>query len=448
MNYLFRILFALLVCGILSTCRSGTEKVHNSSSRLTKEYKEEVRYIREWNELLYFQIKHLVLGPPEASRMYGYLGTTVYEALIGGMPDHNSLAGQLNGLTKLPRTDYQLEYDWPTVLIESLFQVCTDLLSFSLEDEDGTLSNLHQQQMAERRQQVESAVLERSIAYGQELSAAIIEWAGEDNYLATRKLFYKTPSRTNHPEYWEPTEINVTALEPHWNQLRPFVIAHSDVCPTELLHPYSEEKNTGFYQQAMAVYEADLQLSEEQRSDALFWADCPGETATPPGHWTFIMGYVSKEQQLNLQEAAEMYALTGIGIADAFIQCWHTKYQYNLVRPKTYIREVLGVPHWEPFVITPPFPEYTSGHSVVSSCAAELLTSIFGNQTGFTDSTHVRIGLGARQFNSFREAAEQAVNSRLYGGMHYPMANIQGRKQGICLAEKILETIKLSNEKE
>ncbi len=447
MSYLYRILIVLLVYVGLTTCQSGSGGIFNSSSRLTKEFTEEVRFIREWNEMLYFQIKHLVLGPPEASRMYGYLGVTVYEALIGGMPDNQTLAGQLNGLTDLPRTNLKLEYDWPTVLTESLFQVCTDLLSFSLEDEDGTLSHLHEQQLANRRRQVEADVLKRSIAYGQELAVAIIAWAGEDNYLATRKLFYKTPSRTNHPEYWEPTEINVTALEPHWNQLRPFVIAHSNVCPTELKFPYSEEKNSAFYQQAMSVYEADLHLSEEQRSDALFWADCPGETATPPGHWTFIMGFVSKEQRLNLKEAAEMYALTGIGIADAFIQCWHTKYQYNLVRPKTYIREIIGVPYWEPLVITPPFPEFTSGHSVVSSCAAELLTSIFGDQTGFTDSTHVRIGLGVRKFNSFREAAQQAVNSRLYGGMHYPMANEQGRKQGICLAERILEKIKLSDEK-
>ncbi|MFT5764480.1 MAG: hypothetical protein ACI8X3_001911, partial [Saprospiraceae bacterium] len=335
--------------------------------------------------------------------------------------------------------------DWPTVVIESLFQVCTDLLSFSLQDEDGTFIKLHEQQLAERRHTIEAEVVERSIAYGQELSEAIIEWAGQDNYIETRKLFYKSPSRTNHPEYWESTEINVTALEPHWNQLRPFVIDHADICATELLFPYSETKGSDFYQQALAVYDTDRTLSEEHRKDALFWADCPGETATPPGHWAFIMGYVSKQQQLNLKQAAEMYALTGIGIADAFIQCWHSKYEFNLVRPKTYIREVIGISDWEPFVITPPFPEYPSGHSVVSSCAAELLTSLFGNQTGFTDSTHVRIGLDVRKFESFRAAAQQAVNSRLYGGMHYPMANERGQEQGLCLANRILEKIKLSN---
>lgn len=440
--------YLILWAGILSivSCESGSKSVFNPSSKLTKEFTEEVRYIREWNELMYFQVKHLVIGPPEASRLYGYIGVTSYEATIGGMPGNNSLAGQLNGLESLPSTDPKLEYDWPTVLIESLFQVCTDLLSFTLEDEDGTFSQLRENQLAEREAVVDEEVLERSIAYAEILSEALIEWAGKDNYLETRKLFYNPPSRTNHPEYWEPTEINVTALEPYWGELRPFAIHEANVYPIELLHPYSEEVGSGFYQQAMAVYEADINQTEEQRSDALFWADCPGETATPPGHWAFIMGYVTKQQQLNLQEAAEMYALTGIGIADAFIQCWYTKYEHNLVRPKTYIREVLGVSDWEPFVITPPFPEYTSGHSVVSTCAAELLTSFFGNEMAFIDSTHVRIGLEARKFDNFRAAAEQAVSSRLFGGMHYPMANEQGAKQGKFVANLIQETIKLKKE--
>jgi hypothetical protein len=349
-------------------------------------------------------------------------------------------------LESLPRTDSKLEYDWPTVVIESLFQVCTDLLSFTLQDNDGTFVNLRSKQLAEREAAVEADVYKRSVDYAVQLSESIIEWAAKDQYLETRKLFYKTPSRTNHPEYWEPTDINVTALEPHWNRLRPFVISDVNICPAILLHPYSEDKDSEFYKQALTVYNTDKTLSEQHRKDALFWADCPGETATPPGHWTSIMGYVTKQQKLNLQQAVEMYALTGIGIADAFIQCWHTKYEFNLVRPKTYIREVLGHLEWEPFVITPPFPEYTSGHSVVSSCAAELLTNVIGDQVGFIDSTHVRIGLDARQFNSFREASQQAVDSRLYGGMHYPMANVIGQQQGQCLAKQILGKIKLRNE--
>lgn len=437
---------AVVLALALTACQDNRATVFNPSSKLTEEFTEEVRFIREWNALLYFHIKHLVVGPPEASRLYGYLGVTTYEALIGGMPDNHSLVGQLNELEELPRTDPDLEYDWPTVLTESLFQVCTDLLSFTLQDEDGTFTKLRDSQLAERSAVVAEDVHERSREYGKELSNALIDWIANDNYVETRKLFYKTPSRTGHPERWEPTDINVTALEPHWNQIRPFAIDSSNVCPAELDYEYSEEKTSKFYEQAMMVFNADLNLTEEQRNDALYWADCPGETATPPGHWSFIMGYASQEQGLNLKEAAEMYALAGIGIADAFIQCWHTKYAFNMVRPKTYIREVMGVADWEPYVVTPPFPEYTSGHSVVSSCAAELLTSFFGEEMGFTDSTHVRIGLAPRRFESFRAAAQQAVNSRLYGGMHYPMANEQGRNQGICLANKILDKIKLRHE--
>jgi hypothetical protein len=183
-------------------------------------------------------------------------------------------------------------------------------------------------------------------------------------------------------------------------------------------------------------------MTEAQRQIALYWADCPGETATPPGHWTTMMNAAISAHNLNLEETALMYGLVSIGMNDAFIQCWHTKYTVNLVRPKTYIQEnFIGEEHWEPFVVTPPFPEFASGHSVVSGCVSELLTHVVGDSIAFIDSTHVKIGLDPRSFNSFRAAAEEAAQSRLYGGMHYPMANEMGLKQGRCVANSIINSI-------
>lgn len=433
---------------MMSSCSIGPSQksVYNPVSKPTSEFQEELKYVREWNEMLYHHIKHQVVGPPIAARMYGYLGLTFYESVVGGMPDHYSLSGQLNDFSALPTTDPSLEYDWPSVMIEALYYVCDELLSRFLSGSDKTLSGLHQAQKADRSGKIAPEVFDRSLVFGKLLSEEILKWAATDNYDDTRFKFYKTPPRIDHPEYWEPTDFNMKALEPFWPTLRPFVLDNANVCPMDLPHPYSEEEGSGFYLQAKAVLDADQNLTEQQREDALYWADCPGETATPPGHWSFILGYVSEEQSLNLAEAAEMYALAGIGIADAFIQCWYTKYDINLVRPKTYIREVFGLEEWEPFVITPPFPEFTSGHSTVSGCVAELLTMHMGDDITFTDSTHVRIGLPPRSFRSFREAAQQAADSRLYGGMHYPMANEAGVEQGRCIAKQIYANIKLKEE--
>lgn len=443
------IICCLTLALTLSGCKpeSGAANPrYNSNSTPTADFKEEIRYIMDWNEMLYYHIKHRVVGPPVAARMYGYMGLTVYESLVGGMPDHQTMGGQLNDFTPPPANDPTQSYDWPSVLIEALYHVGDEMLSRFLSGNDTTLAGLYRRHKAERTAAVGAELADRSRLYGFDIAMHIIKWALEDGYDGSRYKFYKTPPRTNHPEYWEPTDFNMKALEPFWPQLRPFAIDSANVCPAPLLHPYSEDTASGFYKQAVAVYEADAQLSEEQRMDALYWADCPGETATPPGHWSFILGYVALEHDMNLAEAAEMYCLAGIGIADAFIQCWHTKYDINLVRPKTYIREVLGHEGWEPYVITPPFPEYVSGHSTVSGCAAELLTLLLGDEVGFTDSTHVRIGLGARRYSSFREAAAQAANSRLYGGMHYPMANDEGVRQGKCVAEKIWKKLKFKAE--
>jgi hypothetical protein len=328
-------------------------------------------------------------------------------------------------------------------MVEVLYKVSDEMLSRFLSGRDTTLFGLHQQQLAERAALVPEKVFSRSVAYGTLLSDALNEWALNDGYEDNRITPYKTPSRAGHPELWEPTDINQEPLEPYWPELRPMALDSSNACPQKLKFSYSDEKGSDFYKAAMDVFETDKNLTEDQRNSALFWADCPGETATPPGHWTFIMNFIIAANKLDLATASEMYALTGIGINDAFIQCWHTKYQQNLVRPKTYIRENFpGESDWEPYVITPPFPEYASGHSVVSASASTILTRLLG-EVAFTDSTHVRIGLPPRSYTSFQEAMEEAAKSRVYGGMHYWAAVNDGVEQGKCVASKVLEKIHL-----
>lgn len=189
-----------------------------------------------------------------------------------------------------------------------------------------------------------------------------------------------------------------------------------------------------------AVYDSTRDLSEEKKQIALFWDDSPGKTGTPAGHWVGIMSNVAEQLRPDIYQAAEAYVLLSIAVADAFISCWEEKYRSNVVRPVTYIHRVID-PNWDAFLVTPPFPEYPSGHSVQSAAAATVLTSVFGDGVGFVDDVHLNIGQPARRFASFRAAANEAAISRLYGGIHYPMAIEHGITQGNCVGRKVLEQV-------
>jgi hypothetical protein len=184
--------------------------------------------------------------------------------------------------------------------------------------------------------------------------------------------------------------------------------------------------------EAREVLEVDRALTEEQEAIARFWSDDPMLSPTPPGHWIFIASDVLERDGAPLDRRVEVLAKLSVALADAFIGCWHEKFRWNLVRPVTVIRAHLD-PGFEPLLITPPFPEYPSGHSTQSGAAAEVLISLFGEPFPFTDRTHQEDGLGTRDFPGFRAAAEEAAMSRLYGGIHFRSAIEQGLDQGRCI---------------
>jgi hypothetical protein len=211
------------------------------------------------------------------------------------------------------------------------------------------------------------------------------------------------------------------------------------LCSAGVATPYSEDPASLWVAEAKEVQDTVNDLTPEQEAIAVFWADDPGETSTPPGHSVSIATQLLRTHDADLLTAAELYARLGIAVADAFLACWHTKYTVNLVRPITTIQQLLD-PAWggplRPLpVSTPPFPEYPSGHSVQSGAAAAVLTSAFGAATAFTDTTHVDRGLPARSFPSFDAAAEEAAISRLYGGIHFRPAIVDGLAQGRCVGQ-------------
>jgi hypothetical protein len=195
---------------------------------------------------------------------------------------------------------------------------------------------------------------------------------------------------------------------------------------------YSEDKTSAFYKEAFEVYEVKRNMSPEQRAVARFWSDDPMLSSTPPGHWISIALQILDRDGVTADKSAEILARLGVALADSFVACWHSKFQYDLLRPVTYIRRVID-PGWEALLNTPPFPEYPSGHSTQSGAAAMVLTSFFGDNFAFEDATHQTDGIKPRSFPSFWAAAEEAGISRLYGGIHFRSAIERGLEQGRCV---------------
>jgi hypothetical protein len=420
----------------------------------------EPQVIVDWMEILYYHIANQRISPPQASRIYAYANVILYETLLPGMPGYQSLTGQLNDMPELPRPDSNLEYDWLSAVNEAYYQGINFLLERDITGEVENLDELLERNLEARREAgISEEVMERSRSYGRSLALAVEEWAKMDGFDKSRlpTTAYKTPSREGQPQLWEPTDFGQTPLEPYWGTIRPFAMAEGKSCGIQYgasegtvpstIPEFSTEPGSPFYEAARAVYEKDRNVTEEERVIALYWADDPGETSTPPGHWVYIMNDMIKARNLTLDQAAEMYALTCVAMADAFISVWYTKYKVNLVRPKTYIREFMGEPGWEPWVETPPFPEYASGHSGVSGAAATVLTDILGDQP-FVDSVHRFIGLPNRSFDNFWQAAMEAAESRYYGGIHYRFGIDDALGQGRCAGETVLENVKTRIEEE
>jgi membrane-associated phospholipid phosphatase len=226
-------------------------------------------------------------------------------------------------------------------------------------------------------------------------------------------------------------------LLPNWGQNRPFAIPTEGGCGLPAPLDYSEDPASAFYKQALEVYEVSKALTDEQKVIARFWSDDPMLSPTPPGHWVSILLQLFERDGVAVDRQAELLAMLGMAIADGFIQCWRSKFEYDLLRPVTYIRRVIDK-KWEPLLITPPFPEYPSGHSTQTGAAAAVLEGLLGQNFAFDDATHEDDGLPVRQFKSFWAAAEEAAVSRMYGGIHFRAANENGLAQGKCVGGHIL----------
>jgi hypothetical protein len=377
-------------------------------------------------------------SPPVASRALGYAGVTLYESIVGGMPDHRSLAGSLNGLTPPPAIDVAQRYHFGLIANAALAAIHRTLFPNAPQGTLDEIDALEQSVYDEFTAAVDTATRDRSVAHGRAVAEWIASWSLSDGgafgYLTNASPGYTAPVG---PGLWEPTPPNFAPpLQARWGENRTFVLDSGASCQPGPFPTYSTDPTSAFHAEANEVYQTVNSLTQAQLDIANFWADNPGQTATPPGHWIAILNQLVADESLSLDRCAETYCKLGVAVADSFISCWYAKFDQNLLRPITYIQANIDA-NWTTPIPTPPFPEYTSGHSVQSGAAAEILSDLFGENYAFTDDTHAALGYPARSFASFREAAQEAAISRLYGGIHYRAAIENGIAQGEAIGREV-----------
>ncbi|HEV8355439.1 MAG TPA: vanadium-dependent haloperoxidase [Gemmatimonadales bacterium] len=445
--------------------------------------------IAEWMQNYYGLIRAERISPPVASRVLAYASVALYEGLASATPSLRSLAGQLNGLDSLPRAEARRRYDPVLVALASERTVLDSLFAEGLPATKAALAVLSDSLTSARMSRgIGNEVAGRSSELGVRIGNAILVWAARDGFDSTRTKPWKPQVG---PQYWlndtpesdyvpqnlsaasDLVELNnpsaslkpasageralvvnrpkagsikslkainpAGATEPYWGTLRPFVLRTPDECVPPAPTEFSAKPGSAFYQEAMTDYDVSRTLTDEQRLIALYWADNPGQTGTPTGHWLSIGSQMISQLQLPADRAAELFVLGTIAQADAFITAWNEKFRRELIRPYTYIRRYID-PNWRTVITTPAFPEYPSGHSGQSAAAAGVFTALLG-PVAFDDSTNLALGHPVRRFPSFQAAADEAAMSRLYAGIHYDMGNEGGKTLGRCVAAKVLERV-------
>jgi hypothetical protein len=387
-------------------------------------------------------------NPPQASRVYCYPNIAMYEALRNTDTSHyKSLSGSIKHMNVLAKPvnsdiDFNLAAAIAFQRVAQFFVYRANLL----DDIDDLFLKVSQSQKND------SVLIQQSIEYGNSLADKIIAWAKNDNFIQL-KTYTRYKPLGNHNS-WQPTPpAYYDALEPNWKYMRAMLMdSASQFKPAPPLK-FDTLAGSVFYNEALEVYNTVSKKDTILNSTAFFWDDNPlrnwidghfsyvTKKLSPGGHWINICSIVTKKEEFNALKSAQVFALVSIGLFDGFISCWDEKYRSNLIRPETYINKYIDR-EWSPFLETPPFPEHTSGHSVISSSAAEILTALVGENYQFTDSTEFVFGFGVRKFNSFREAANEAGWSRLYGGIHYRQGIIVGLEQGQAIGKNVIKKIK------
>lgn len=413
---------------------------------LTAHAQQKEQTLHNLNQLLINTVMVDLFTPPIAARIYAYPNIAFYECIRYDDPSLPPLSGKLNGLKNIPAPETGTD----NFIAAS---VCFSYVAQSLVGSEYKFEDWRNTFIDSVKNTGDSNKLKQSVAFGKTVADTLIAWTKKDNYLQSRAL--KRFVTGNKPGDWQPTPLDYAqGLEPHWNTIRPLTLNSPSQFSPKVKLVYSMDKKSVFYKTVMEVYKIVNNLDSVKKATALYWDDNPNVSKlighlnyfihkiSPAGHWVMIAQQACIKNNVPVTKAAQVYALETTAMFDAFINCWDEKYRTNLIRPITIINRHIDS-KWEPFIQTPPFPEFTSGHAVVSNAASSVLTGLLGDNFEFTDNTEIPFGNKSRTFKSFNAASQQSTWSRVYGGIHYPetarISIVQGQAIGAYVLQKLYQ---------
>lgn len=362
---------------------------------------------------------------------FGHLGVGLYESVRNGIPSHVSLSSVLNQMPAMPAVTPNATYYWPesanAAMADMLRAMNVGLTAANTASID-SLENAYNIKL--KPLAADAASFDRSQAYGRSVAKTIIDWYKSDN-ANLGNTGYIPPVGNG---LWVPTPpANANGVMPFIGSAKTFLAVHTTLTAPAFLYTYSEVNTSDFYKMVKEVADINSTLTQDQKNTALYWVDQGnGIGYTPTGHDFALIKQALEQKGSNLGIAAEAYAKGGIAERDAVIVTFRAKYQYNLIRPVSYIQKLI-TPGWLPFIVTPPHPEYPAAHAAVTGSAMQAAARVIGETVPVTDRIYEFRSYPARTFPNLFAAAEEAGISRLYGGIHYRPSITAG----IDLAKKI-----------
>ncbi len=402
----------------------------------------------KWHQLMFDLVEQsLGFSPNVTARAFAYTNLAYYHAILPKNADYQSLSGQIQGFVfpdslkiKVTNDNFyapaaansalftmvdKLFYNAPFIWMEKVYALRDSVNQFYLKNQSLEKVNFSNQ-------------------YGEKVARFILKFSENDGghqaYMRIYDMRYKLPVCQSCFQINRVADLeNMGALHPYWGENRTFVKENTGDLGINPKIEFSIYRGTTFYKQALEVYNISREVKpgSEKLQIANFWDDAATFSYTAAGHSVSILTQVLKAKPTDLIKSAELYCKLGIGLNDAFIACWKSKYKHNLIRPITYIKTYIDS-KWEAALLTPPFPEFPSGHSVQSAAMATILTAELGESYPFTDFSKYFVGQ-PKTFNTFWEAANEASISRLYGGIHFREALEQGKEMGKIVGSNVLK---------
>ena len=388
--------------------------------------------------------------PMIAARNYVYANIAAYECIVAGDSTYQTLSGQISHMPPMPQPEQGKAIDYKLAALLAFTKV-GNAVTFP----EGSMMAYYDQLIEKADDAgMPDEVLENSKEYSERVFAAIIDWSKKDNYAQTRSASKYTVS--DEEGRWVPTPPSYTsALESHWMEIRTLVMDSASQCKPMPAPKFSfKDTSSVFYRGMMEVKHTIDSLNDEEKHMADFWDDNPfkmnvsghvmfaTKKFSPAGHWMNIVGIAAEKANSDFNTTVYAYTKTAIALFDGFISCWDEKFRSNVIRPETVINKYVDA-EWRPYIQTPPFPSYVSGHSVISAAAAEVMTDIFGDNFSYVDTSEIEFGIPHRSFTSFRQAAMEASMSRLYGGIHYRFDLEEGTKQGTEVGRIVVDRLRM-----